>query len=171
MQEKYKQLGYRLAYRNIRFSGRIDGAAHQTVIPATDIPFELLVDYDRLHFSAERRSFLEAWIDPPGGAALVGVNEGRIAGFGVLRPCVQGYKVGPLFAEDPSWADRILRALAIGSGGKELYLDVPEVNPAAVRLAEGHGMKPVFETARMYLKEDPDVPLHEIFGITTFELG
>jgi hypothetical protein len=32
-------------------------------------------------------------------------------------------------------------------------------------------MKPVFETSRMYLKEDPGLPLANIFGITSFRGG
>jgi hypothetical protein len=52
-----------------------------------------------------------------------------------------------------------------------LFLDVPATNPAALALARGHGMTPVFETGRMYSKEIPDVPIHKMFGITSFELG
>ena len=32
-------------------------------------------------------------------------------------------------------------------------------------------MKPVFETARMYLKGRPNFPLGHVYGITSFELG
>jgi len=32
-------------------------------------------------------------------------------------------------------------------------------------------MKPMFETARMYTKEEPEAPLNKVFGVTTFELG
>jgi len=45
------------------------------------------------------------------------------------------------------------------------------VNSEAVALAERHGMKVVFETARMYRGDRPALPLERVFGITTFELG
>jgi hypothetical protein len=32
-------------------------------------------------------------------------------------------------------------------------------------------MTPVFETARIYSRSAPDLPLSEIYGITSFELG
>jgi hypothetical protein len=32
-------------------------------------------------------------------------------------------------------------------------------------------MEKTFETARMYTKGDPGLPLRNIFGVTTFELG
>jgi hypothetical protein len=48
---------------------------------------------------------------------------------------------------------------------------VPEVNRAAVDMARRHGMERVFETARMYTGEVPDLPLDRIFGVTSFEVG
>jgi hypothetical protein len=57
------------------------------------------------------------------------------------------------------------------SGAREVYLDVPEPNGAAVALAEARGLKPVFETARMYTGEIRAVALPRVFGVATFELG
>ena len=55
--------------------------------------------------------------------------------------------------------------------GSPIYLDVPEVNPAAVDLASRHHMEKVFETARMYTGQKPGIDTGGIFGVTTFELG
>jgi hypothetical protein len=52
-----------------------------------------------------------------------------------------------------------------------IFLDIPEPNKAAMDLANEYGMAKVFETARMYNKEQPDIFLDGIFGVTTFELG
>ena len=52
-----------------------------------------------------------------------------------------------------------------------VYLDVPEVNGAAMRLAQKYAMRPVFGTARMYTGEPPPIPLDDVYGVTTFELG
>jgi hypothetical protein len=32
-------------------------------------------------------------------------------------------------------------------------------------------MHPVFETVRMYTREDPGLPMNRIYGVTSFELG
>ncbi|WP_256096754.1 hypothetical protein [Pseudoalteromonas luteoviolacea] len=53
----------------------------------------------------------------------------------------------------------------------QVYLDVPECNPQAVALAESLGMSVVFETARMYTKEAPKLPLERTFGVASFEIG
>jgi len=49
--------------------------------------------------------------------------------------------------------------------------DVPEVNQAAVALARSFGLKPMFETARMYAGSAPRIDHGRIFGMTTCELG
>ena len=62
-------------------------------------------------------------------------------------------------------------ALAARMPGEVIVLDVPETNPAAVALAERHGMTSVFETARMYTKDAPAMAIDRVFGVTSFELG
>jgi hypothetical protein len=90
----------------------------------------------------------------------------------VIRPCRDGVKVGPLFADDVDTAERILRTLAAhAEPGVLVVLDVPEPNEAGVALAEAHGMAAVFEVARMYRGGTHDLPLSRVFGVTSFELG
>ena len=93
-------------------------------------------------------------------------------GYGVIRRCRTGFKVGPLFAEtEDGGANGLFRSLVAEADSEPVFLDIPEPNPAARALAIGHGLAPVFETARMYRGADPQLPLSRIFGITTFELG
>ena len=55
--------------------------------------------------------------------------------------------------------------------GESYFLDIPEVNKKAYALTQALSMESVFETARMYTKEQPDFDLSKIYGITSFELG
>lgn len=89
----------------------------------------------------------------------------------MIRKCTVGYKVGPLFADTPKIAEELFQQLLSFVGDDKIYLDVPETNKEAVELAKKYKMKPMFETARMYTKNIPKVPLHKVFGVTTFELG
>ena len=52
-----------------------------------------------------RESFLRAWLANPDAVSLAAVVGGRLTGYGVVRKCVTGYKIGPLFADDPAVAD------------------------------------------------------------------
>ena len=183
-QHHYERLaGFRTAWRNVRYRGTVGAAGaapggapdDRSLLPADALPFEALAAYDAAHFGARRDAFLQPWISLPGHRALVCAEGGgaglepEIRGFGVLRPCREGAKVGPLFAADASIAEALL--LRLTAGVADVILDVPEANPAAVALARRHGMTPVFETARMYRGGDPGLPAAQIFGITTFELG
>jgi len=95
----------------------------------------------------------------------------EIVGYGVVRQCQEGWKVGPLFAENVGDAETILRGLLTKVPEGTFFLDTPGTNQAAVDLAVSLGLKPMFETARMYRGPAPEIDTAKVFGITTFELG
>jgi ribosomal protein S18 acetylase RimI-like enzyme len=167
-----KFFGFQFAYRNIRYGGIVPGRAPgEAVISTRDIPFDVLAAYDRRFFPAERGNFLRAWLAMPRATGLGWLRGGVLRGYGVIRQCREGFKIGPLFADDAEIAEELFLALCERAGAGPVFLDVPEVNAAAVRMAERHGMREVFATARMYNREIPALPLDGIFGVTTFELG
>ncbi len=170
-QDNYRRSDFQYAYANERFEGTGGGTAPGGVVELADVPFERVAAYDREMFLAPRDAFLRTWIARPGGRALGVVDGGTLRGFGVIRPCRSGHKIGPLFADSPDIAERLFANLIAGVPGEPVFLDVPRPNAAAVALARRHGMAPVFETARMYTKGDPGVPVERVFGVTTFELG
>jgi GNAT superfamily N-acetyltransferase len=175
-QGNYLKSGFQLAYRNIRYQGvQVEAAAPPTaaeIVPLATLSFETVRAYDRAHFPSDRAAFLQRWIAQPGSTAIGMLQNQTLAGYGVIRPCRQGFKIGPLFADTPEQAETLFLALKAQVPVSEtFYLDVPEVNPAAVALAERYAMTISFETARMYRGPAPDLPLGEIFGVTTFELG
>ena len=131
-----------------------------------------IINYDRRCFPAPREAFLRAWTAQPGAAALGLRGPAGLQGYGVLCPCRKGFKIGPLFADGPEIAELLFQALCGRAGaGSEVFLDIPEVNPAALALVERHRMQKVFATARMYSGEPPAIDLSRIYGITSFELG
>jgi GNAT superfamily N-acetyltransferase len=174
MVPKYqKDGGLFLHYNNARYQGTGGGRMPAGLTPVQDIRFAELLAYDTAHFSAEREKFLRCWIAREGHFGLARLDrEGNILGYGVRRSCRAGHKVGPLFARDRATAELILDGLIAGIPGESFYLDIPRPNAAAVALVEDRKMVPVFFTARLYTSRDPvPLPLDEIFGVTTFELG
>jgi len=172
-QETYRQLGFSLAYRNIRYRGLASPETTDAsgVIDLQRIPFRDLVVYDRGMFPAERPVFLQSWIHQSEATALGCEDNGRLTGYGVIRKCRRGYKIGPLFADREDIAERLFQALTGRIPGEEFFLDIPEPNAAAGSLVRRHNMQSVFETARMYSGTVPPLPLDRIFGVTSFELG
>ena len=170
-QENYRKSGFKLAFRNIRQRGAGGGAAPGGLTDLAAVPFDEVARFDRTAFPAPRADFLKAWIGQSRGAAL-GVMEGRsLKGYGVLRACREGFKIGPLFADDGEIAERLFQGLLARAHGAPVFLDTPEANPAALALAERFRMTPVFETARMYRNGSPEMRLDRCFGVTSFELG
>lgn len=173
-QHNYEKSGFKSAYRNIRYQGQCHGRAGNDadITNLSSLPFETIAAYDRPLFPANRTRFLKSWIAQPGCCALGIERDGAFSGYGVMRRCRSGYKIGPLFADDASLAERLFQAFADrGEDGAPLFLDVPEVNGAAVDLAERRQLHVVFETARMYAGQAPDIPLERQFGVTSFEIG
>lgn len=173
-QDNYRKSGFELAYRNIRFegSGLGDPALSGRFRRVEDVPFSSLNEYDQTLFGVERNAFLDRWLKQPGSAGLASFEEGRLSGYGVIRPCHTGFKIGPLFADNPGLAETLLDALlGQAPAGSPVYFDTPELNETAVAMAEARGMNRVFETARMYKGPAPSIPLERIFGVTSFELG
>ena len=172
-QENYKRAGFKLAYRNIRYEGAGGGSPHgPEIVRLSSLPFETVAAYDRPFFPASRSPFVKSWISQPDSHALGIMQQGNLAGYGVLRQCRTGYKIGPLYADSPALAESLFLALISKAGPSErVYLDVPEVNREAVALADRHGMTVSFETARMYSGAVPRLPLDRLFGVTSFEIG
>lgn len=187
-QNNYAKSGFELAHRNIRYEGKGDALAVEPglksnlltevfepearFVPVSSLPLEAIIEYDRAIFSAERSDFLQKWLSMTNHTAIGCVIQQKLIGYGVIRPCQQGYKIGPLFADTAEVAEAIFLALKVHvEPGSPFYLDVPEVNAAAIAIAEKYQMSVVFETARMYRPAVLNLPLSRIFGITTFELG
>ncbi len=174
-QENYKKSGFTLAYSNIRFACSAKPGAppdNSAIVPIQNVPLNLILAYDALCFPAGRSEFLSAWFTMPESRALAYVENKTLRGYGMIRPCRRGFKIGPLFADDPAIAETLYRALAAFPGTTaDVYLDVPEKNRDALALAGKYQMEKVFGTARMYTGTTPDIALDKVFGVTTFELG
>lgn len=173
-QPQYAQSGFRLAYRNIRFacSAKPATAENEALIELGNVAMDKLLAYDAPFFPVQRRTFLEAWLSMPNAYSLGYMQNGELLGYGVLRECSSGFKIGPLFANDPDTAESLFTGLiSKAPAGSLVYLDVPEPNVDALALVDRHEMQKVFETARMYTGEVPDMGLENTYGITTFELG
>ena len=174
-QANYQNAGFEFAYRNISQSGvSMADTPHDPRLFTINSELVTLVDaYDRKVFPQERTAFLKQWCTPTeqGRHGFASIENGVVKGYGVIRPHQSGFKIGPLFANDPQTAETLFRALASRVKGQTIALDIPETNSHALALAKRHGLSPAFETACMYKGGYPDIGLACIYGVTTLELG
>ncbi len=166
----YRKLGFAEAWRTVRQRLRSAGRMHADIRAVTEVPFEAVAQYDRHCFPAERRAFLHCWCTAPGHLAYVSVIHGNVRGLIVCRPCRQGCKIGPLLADTPDVAARLLDTV-LSQVGTDVYWDTPTGHPEAIRIAAERGAEPVFETARIYRNGTPQIDMGRLYGVTSFELG
>lgn len=175
MQAWYGKGGFVFSHRNLRMQGV--GKKAQTLpawVKLGELPFDQVAEYDQRHFGFAREEFLRLWMEPQEGLAVGLLEDGQLVAYGVVRKCDEGFKIGPLFADDSAVAAQVFSLLSDHAAGHPLILDVPEVNAFAMKLAQQNGMEEVFGCARMYCGEDgraSQLPWKNIYGITTFELG
>ncbi len=168
-QDNYRLSGFEFAHRNLRYV--TEGLPFEAE-PDEDEPVSAeILEALRASYPAPRNGFNKLWWAHPRHVRAVKRRDGRIAGLGVARRCAVGWKIGPLIAQDELSADHVFRRLAAAAGGSPVFLDVPEPNAAAIRLAERYGMKVVFETARMIRGTCASHDLAALYGVTTLELG
>ena len=176
-QGNYRKSGFAFQYSHIRYRG----VAGETAVAASDckaeplsaLPFDALAAYDAAHFGADRKEFLTRWIGQPDSRGLLlRAASGKPAGYGIIRPAARGWRIGPLFADTPELADTLFRALTAQlPPGTEYFIDIPEANANAEVMTLRHQLEPGFKTARMYAHGAPTLPIAEIYGTTTLELG
>ena len=170
----YERSGFRMAHKNVRYAWQHKAdllAGVDPIDPAQTEADDVQTYLDRF-YPAPRPAFNAAWREQDNATEVVVTDDDKVRGYGVIRTCLKGYKIGPLYADDIETAKRLLASLTADlETGTEVFLDVPKVNEAAVNLATGLGAKPVFETVRMYIGGAPRIHIYETFGITSFEVG
>jgi GNAT superfamily N-acetyltransferase len=172
MQSFYQKGGFALAFTGERHA---NAGKNYPIHPSVSgvIPENLpaIFAFDKQCFGFDRARFMEAWLFQTQGQAFKFSNEDGLQGFAVLRKVSEGYKIGPLFAESLAVAEALYERCLTAAGEDNVYLDIPRSNPWAVALTTKYQTQAIFECGRMYHGAAPSLPIHKVFGITTFELG
>jgi hypothetical protein len=172
--ENYMKSGFKFAYSNIRYEwkNKTRKFDNKSILNLSDVSLEEVYEYDKKFFPVDRSTFLNGWLNMPDSFTSIHKQENKVDGYGVIRKCRVGYKIGPLFADDADVAKNIYLSLAAKVEKAEpIFLDVPEVNEKGMELAAKLKMKNVFGTARMYTGEIPEISIDRTYGVTSFELG
>lgn len=173
-QDNYRKSGFRSVWNHVRYEGVPAIERPSSAIQLVDgrsVPFDQLAAYDRRFFPTERDAFLSLWVNLPTHASIAAVEDGKLVGFGLVRPSQSGSRIGPLYAASEDVAVALIDGLSSLTPGQSVALDVPDVNPTAVKLMERLGLQPTFECARMYTGPTPSMDLAGVFAASTIELG
>ena len=179
MQSFYAKGGFQFLHRDLRFQGTAQAqtstptsiSTRCDVVDLSTIAFDEINQYDQAIFMAPRSEFLRRWISQPACHALGATHNGKLVGYAIARPSRTGYRIGPLFANDPAIARMLFQSLLTRLPHQQVQIDVPECNTAGVEMVKSSGFQEVFGCARMAFGPPLPRPLQNIFGVTTFELG
>lgn len=173
MVDSLLRMGFIKAYDNHRYMGITQSieADFSDIVPVSTIDPALLSAYDQQCFPVLREKYLRRWLRQEGARALAKFVDGEILGFGLIRPCYEGYKIAPLFANTSDVAKELYFSLTEGVPGESVYIDVPEFNDRATAFVSELNMDSVLETVHMYNRFNYEVDFEKVYGVTSWELG
>lgn len=174
MADIYGRIGFVTQFRNHRYIVQPSSSSitANNIVAVNKVNFDDLVNYDAAIFSALRKQFLKAWISAETHHAVAYVKNNKLLGYGVIRQCVQNYKIGPLFADSLEVAIDITEALMTKIKNNFAFIDIPEINLQTKILIDHFNMRFAdFACERMYTKGLPTADFAKVYGITTLELG
>lgn len=94
--------------------------------------FEQVCEYDRTVFKHDRRKLLRSMLDNPNIFGVVCHKKNEVIGYGLVRPCLKGFRIGPIFADNAESAKSLgERLFDLIPGGEPVILDIPRPNPDA----------------------------------------
>lgn len=134
------------------------GASHQTIALRDGIdvvtlgPWADLVEFDRISSGMDRKHLLDALM--PQATCLTLSEDGRLAGYALVREFGAGQVIGPVVAKDAGGArSLIINSLALNAG-RFCRIDVTDEHELSVWLT-GIGLPCVSEETRMCLGHPP----------------
>lgn len=172
MQSFYKKGGFEILFKDERYEKLgMKFNLDPNIFAIEDEDFHEILNYDKHCFGFLRPQFLKPWINLPENKTFKYVEGNKLRGFTIARKVSNGFKIGPLFADNKKVAEELYKACLNSVIGKPVYIDIPMVNQEAVQIVKKFNAKYIFECARMYYGQVPQTNIHKVYGITTFELG
>lgn len=165
----YEKLGFVPEYTLTRYASERQVSARRwsdtRELSGSDWP--AIDDLDANAFGTSRARLLRELV-LSSQSARIWPAEGRVRGWGILRPGAKAAYLGPLVCADPKGALLLANALLSHAADQPVFWDIPDRNAAA---AARFGFVPVRALTRMGLGPTVhDKPEH-LFGIADPALG
>ena len=116
----------------------------------TEADWETVEEIDQAAFGAPRFRLLHS-LAQTSRTALVWPEQGRVAGWGMLRSGVNADYLGPLACSSVSGASSLVAALLGRAASHSVIWDVPDQNEPAKTMAQRFGFVPLRHLTRMCL--------------------
>jgi RimJ/RimL family protein N-acetyltransferase len=165
---EYRRRGYARALVKLAVELAHDRSVATIKLDATDLGRPLYYD---LGFRDEQP--VERWgtdtVDAPGPLEVPQFNEP--GGYLLHRPGVRAHYLGPIVADGPATAERLVRRAIEEIAAPRYFWDLLPANRNAANVATRLGFAPVRRLMRMVLGPNPPRDESTIYGIAGFEWG
>jgi GNAT superfamily N-acetyltransferase len=141
------------------------------------ISIESIIEYDQSIFSVSRKKLLTKFIQNEHIVGFASTDDNRkITGFGLIRPCIQGYRIGPLYANHIENAQKLFKTLLDKVNNCTVFIDAPSYNPYIEIFTSYFNLDRVSEadTVAMFRGEAPislSTNNHKNYAICSLEVG
>jgi len=134
-------------------------------------PTPPLLQLDRGAFGVNRERMLQA-LAAQSEAVLHRTPDGKLDGYGMLRPGRNAFYLGPIVATSDHAGEAIARALLHRARGQRVFWDAPDATAGAVALAKELGFTQQRVLTRMHLGENnsPGTP-GNVWALAAPEIG
>lgn len=153
----YSANGFMKAYDHHAVRGvakHVDHPLHKHVSDLSSVSVEDIAAYDAQYFPVPRPRFVDIWLKQNESIVRGYVAEGKLLGYGLLRPGWPVAQIGPLYAESAEIACAVLTSLTntLQVGEKyELASHTP--NPNMAQLSTAFGFEQCYLHTRLYNKK------------------
>jgi GNAT superfamily N-acetyltransferase len=169
-QENYAESGFVHAGSTTRYTGRLAPVQDADIRLSDPDDIPALIDAEAGSSGYRKEACMAAWFrNGPRRKTIVADRVGPPSNFCTVRQCRDGAKVGPLVADCPETALRLLQHAA-AVFADSIMIDVPETSKDLAKLCGDLGMVPGFRTARMY-RGPFQRSIRGLFAVSTLELG
>lgn len=169
-QDNYRRSGFVHAGSTRRFTGAVTGRTDGGTRLAQADDIAGLVAREARASGVAKPAYLTRWFShTETRQTLIMEDQGTLRGFCTARQCREGTKVGPLVADSPEVAERLLEHAATLFPAP-LTIDLPDAAVSRLMPQQRFGMVETFGTARMY-KGAPIVGQSDLYAVASLELG
>lgn len=147
----YERLGFKAEYQSLRFNGTAAKAPHHSIEPMVKEDLEKVVALDRRFFGLDRAQKLRRVQHDFPELCFKASKGGVVHGYIMAKPGVSNVRVGPWIC-DPKhaeYAEPLLNALSSKADGRKLWLGIPELNKASVKIVDAKHFTQMPSSLRM----------------------
>jgi ribosomal protein S18 acetylase RimI-like enzyme len=141
------------------------------------VSIESVIDYDQSIFSVSRKKLLTTLMQCQNIVGFASTDDtGKVTGFGLIRPCIKGYRIGPLYADHIENAQKLFRTLLARVNNCTVFIDAPSHNPYIELFTSYFNLARVSEadTVAMFRGEVPASLIennHKNYAVCSLEIG